>query len=221
MKQRVQKILAHAGIASRRKCEELIAQGQVTVNGKVATLGEIADPKTDKIAVKGKPIVLERKVYIMLNKPKGAISTVQEKHGRTTVRDLVDCKERVFPVGRLDKDTTGLLLLTNDGNWANNIAHPRYNIEKEYRAELDRPFKQAKKRVVIDGRPVECKFKAEEKNVTITLHEGRKHIVKRVFEKLGFKVQMLHRARVGPLRLDRLKPGQWRYLTEAEVELFK
>lgn len=220
---RLQKVLAQAGVASRRKCEELIKARAVKINGVVATIGQSADPVKDEITVHGRPIAAEKKVYLVLNKPKGLVTTVSESHGMKTVRSLVQVKERVFPVGRLDKDTTGLLLMTNDGDWTNNITHPSKEVEKEYVAVLDRPFVDEKKvkHVVLEGRPVECKIKANGKTVNISLHEGRKHVVKRLFEVLGYKVAALKRIRIGKLELGALKEGQWRELKPAEIAWFR
>src|SRR5574342_260828 len=162
MQERIQKILAQAGIASRRKCEELIEKGRVSVNGKVAKIGEKADAEKDKISVSGKPIEVQKKVYIMLNKPKGYITTVSEKHDMKTVMQLVKVPQRIFPVGRLDRDTEGLLLLTNDGELANKLTHPRYEVEKEYFVVVDKPISERhmeklQKGVIIDGRRVQIR----------------------------------------------------------------
>ena len=155
MLQRLQKILASAGIASRRKSEELIAAGRVTLNGKVTAIGQSADPEKDIIKLNNQPINFERKVYIVLNKPKGFVTTVTDKFADRKVVDLVEVKERVFPVGRLDKDSEGLIILTNDGDFANRVMHPRYNVDKAYTVALEKPIDdsslgQLRKGVVID-----------------------------------------------------------------------
>lgn len=224
MKERVQKILAQAGVASRRKCEELISAGEVLVNGKVVSLGDKADPERDEIVVRGNRVVLEKKVYVMLNKPQGVVTTVSEQHGMKTVLDLVQVPQRVFPVGRLDKNAEGLLLLTNDGGLANQLTHPRYEVVKEYYAVLDkvvpkRALDRLTRGVAIEGRKVSCSVvSANKKEVTVRIHEGRKHIVRKLFGKLGFRVTRLVRTRVDGLSLGRLSPGKWRVLTPSEVE---
>lgn len=227
MLQRVQKILAQAGIASRRKCEELISGGRVSVNGKTIKLGDKADPDKDKIVVSGRPVKLEKKVYIMLNKPKGFVTTVSEEFGMKTVMDLVKVPERVFPVGRLDKYTEGLLLFTNDGDLANKLTHPRYEVLKEYYVWLDKPLSEKamdllQAGIVIDERKVKL-FHVEiaGNKVMVRIHEGRKHIVKRLFEQLGFFVKRLVRTKVGSLELGDLKPGKWRYLTDVELRVLR
>ncbi len=224
MLERVQKILAKAGVASRRKCEWLISKGRVVVNGQVVKLGDKADGSKDKILVGGKPIVLEQKVYIVLNKPKGFVTTVSEKHNMRTVMDIVRVPQKVFPVGRLDKLTEGLLLLTNDGDLANRLTHPSFEVQKEYFVVVDRPFSERameylQQGVLIDDRKVKlsgCEVAGKE--VLIKIHEGRKHIVRRLFEKLGLNVVRLVRTRVGGLELGSLKSGKWRILTPVEVK---
>ncbi len=226
MLQRIQKILAQAGIASRRKAEQLISQGRVMVNGKVAKLGQSADPDKDKVTVNGKLVVLEKKVYIVLNKPRGYVTTVEEKFGMRTIMDLVKVPQRVFPVGRLDKDTEGLLLLTNDGDFANKLTHPRFEVEKEYFVVLDKPVgvevaEFLGRGVVIDNRRVKfSRFDISGREVVLVIHEGRKHIVRRIFEKLGFHVKRLVRTQISFLSLDKLPVGKWRFLTEKELKLF-
>lgn len=224
---RVQRILAMAGVASRRKCEDLIKTGRVKVNGKIVEIGSTADPNKDKISVDDKSIVLEKKVYIVLNKPRGFVTTVSEQHGMKTVRDLVKIKERVFPVGRLDKETRGLLLLTNDGDFANKLTHPSFEIKKEYIATLDKPFskesfEKLRKGVKVEGRKVDVKdIAVNGKKVTLKIHEGRKHIVRKLFFHLGYRVVDLQRARVGNLGLSGLKEGEWRNLTPNELNILK
>ena len=228
MQQRLQKIIAQAGIASRRKAEELIEQGKVAVNGTFATLGMSADPAKDKITVDGARIKLEQKVYIMLNKPQGYVSTVSEPFGMRTILSLVPVSERVFPIGRLDRDSEGLIILTNDGDLANRIMHPRYTIDKEYLVKLHAPLddereSKLKKGLVIEGiRVVPTQFQVEEENVVrIAIHEGRKHIIRRIFERVGFRVIRLKRVRIGPLTLRGAKRGKWRYLDDDEVGALK
>jgi len=220
---RVQKILAQAGVASRRKCEDLIANGRVLVNKKVIKLGDKADPDKDKIIVNGRAIVLEKKVYIMLNKPKDYVTTVSEEYCMKTVMDLVKVPERVFPVGRLDKNTEGLLLFTNDGDLANKLTHPRYEVEKEYFVLLDRVLSERKMEelkggIVIDDKKVNLSgIDVSGNKVILKIREGRKHVVRRLFEQLGFFVKRLVRTRVACLELGDLRPGKWRFLTEIEL----
>ncbi len=223
MQERIQKIIAQAGIASRRKAEQLISQGRVLVNGQVATLGQKADSEKDKIAVNGRLIAVEKKLYIMLNKPRGFVTTVSEEHGMKTVMDIVKVPQRIFPVGRLDKYTEGLLLLTNDGDFANKLTHPRYEVQKEYFVVLDKPLsEQAMERlqrgVIIDERKVKLsRLDVAGKEVLLRIHEGRKHIVRRLFEELGFSVVKLVRTRVSSVELGNLQTGKWRSLTPAEL----
>lgn len=224
--ERIHKILARAGIASRRHAEELIRQGRVEVNGERAVIGQRADPVRDRITVDGKPVRIERKVYYALYKPKCVVTTMGEEHGQKTIAHLPGIKvlkERVFPVGRLDKDAEGLLLLTNDGDFANRISHPRYEIAKEYHVQLDRPFEDSEnllKGVMIDGWRVEVgNLRCRETRVVLSIHEGRKHIVKRVFEKLGYDVRDLKRTRIGSVRLGKLKPGELRPLGRDELKM--
>ena len=226
MKERVQKILAQAGIASRRKCEEFIQEGRVKVNGKIIKLGDKADPSKDTILLDKKKIRIEHKLYIVLNKPKGVLSTLYDPKGRKTVLDLVNIRQRVFPVGRLDKEAQGLILLTNDGDFANKIMHPRYEQKKTYEVVLSKElseenFKKLKKGLKIDGIPVVPSQITGTKKVTITIHEGRKHIVKRLFGRLGYRVRRLKRTKIGKLSLGTLSSGQWRLLSERELSRFK
>lgn len=212
--------MAEAGIASRRKCEEIIKQGRVMVNGQVAKLGDSADSK-DRITVDNKPLKQQEKIYIMLNKPIGFVTTVSEQHGMKTVMKLIKLKERLFPVGRLDKNTEGLLLITNDGELANKLTHPKYKVWKKYEIWLSRPFKHAeklKKGIVIDRVKVTAKIKSiRGTTVILEIHEGRKHIVRKMFGKLGYNVTKLRRTQIGPLKLGKLGKGTWRYLKKYEL----
>ncbi len=225
----MQKIIAAAGICSRRKAEELILQGRVLVNGKPARLGQKADPERDEILVDGKPLKIQKKRYIALYKPRGYLTTLHDPFGRKTIKELIEnIEERVFPVGRLDEDSEGLLLLTNDGEWANRIAHPRYEVEKEYIVILSQPLEPEQERAVlkgveIDGRKVDVrKFrKIGKKKYLIVIHEGRKRIIRRLFQQLGNEVVRLIRTRIGHIKLKGLRPGQWRELTEPEVDAFR
>ena len=222
--QRVQKILAGAGVASRRNAEELIKQGKVFVNGKQAKIGQSADPDNDNITVNGKQIKTEKFVYILLNKPKNVMTAVSDPEGRTTVRDLVDVEERVFPVGRLDKDVTGLVLLTNDGQLANRMMHPRYETKKFYLVKLSvnvtpELLQKLRNGVMVEGRRVELRdIKQIGRNhIQLSLHEGRKYIVKKIFVKLGTHANELTRMSIGPLEIGKLKEGRYRRLSEKEV----
>ncbi|MBW2968790.1 rRNA pseudouridine synthase [Candidatus Woesearchaeota archaeon] len=218
--ERIQKIMAQAGIASRRKCEEIIQEGRVKVNGRTAKIGDSAS-STDKITLDNKPLKKQEKIYIILNKPIGFVTTVSEKHGMKTVMKLIKLKERLFPVGRLDKNTEGLLLITNDGELANKLIHPSHKVWKKYEAWLSRPFKdieKLKKGVVVDKVKTNVKIKnVQGKKVIISIHEGRKHIVRKMFGKLGYNVTKLRRTQIGPLKLRKLAKGTWRYLKKYEL----
>ncbi|AIW40499.1 pseudouridine synthase [Paenibacillus sp. SEL3] len=230
--ERLQKILAQAGVASRRKCEELIQAGSVEVNGVVVTeLGTKADPDQDMITVKGRPIKTEKKIYLMMNKPKGVITSASDPEGRKIVSDyLKGVKERVYPVGRLDYDTEGLLLLTNDGEFANLLTHPKHHVPKTYVAtvkgvphgtELDK----LKKGIVLeDGitAPAEVEYKDVDPNgkesvIQITIYEGRNRQVRRMFEAISHPVIRLKRIAFGDLLLQNLKRGLTRPLTKDEI----
>jgi len=222
MEKRIQKIMAEAGIAARRKCEDIIQEGRVKVNNKTAKLGDTASEK-DTITVDNKPIKKAKKSYILLNKPVGFVTTVSEKHGMKTVMKLVkDVNKRIFPVGRLDKNTEGLLLMTNDGELANKLIHPSHKTWKTYEAWLSRPFKdieKLRKGVIID----KVKAKPRIKNICgnkiiLAIQEGRKHIVRKIFGKLGYNVTKLRRTQIGPLKLGKLAKGTWRYLKKYELK---
>jgi 23S rRNA pseudouridine2605 synthase len=234
--ERLQKVLAQAGVASRRACEELIRQGRVQVNGQVVTeLGTQVDPNRDEISVDGAPISSPaEKVYLILNKPPGYISTVHDPWGRPTVLDLIPHQGRLYPVGRLDAESEGLLLLTNDGRLTHRLTHPRYEHEKEYLALVKgRPkeavLSQLRQGVDLEeGRTAPAKVsRASRKEgletppgttwLRIVVHEGRKRQIRRMCAAVGHPVQRLIRVRMGPLRLDALKPGQWRPVTEREL----
>ncbi len=227
MRQRLQKLLAASGVASRRKSEEIIAAGRVTVNGEVATIGESADPAVDEILLDGEPLPAERKRYLLLNKPAGYVTTLSDPQGRPTVIDLVDVPERVYPVGRLDAETTGLLLLTNDGLFSHRIAHPRFEVDKVYEADLERSLTADGCRRLESGveledgvtRPAKVEpLGRGRKRVRITVHEGKKRIVRRMLEAVGSPVSSLERVRLGDLSLNGVERGEWRDLTGAEVE---
>ncbi|CAH0118703.1 MULTISPECIES: pseudouridine synthase [unclassified Paenibacillus] len=234
--ERLQKILAAAGVASRRKCEELILQGKVEVNGQaVTTLGTKADPANDLITVNGKPIATEKKIYMMFNKPKGVITSANDPQGRKVVTDfLAGVRERVYPVGRLDYDTEGLLLLTNDGEFANLLTHPKHHVPKTYLAtvkgvphgtQLDR----LKEGIMLeDGMtsPAEVEYQdvdpdKNEATIRITIYEGRNRQVRRMFEAISHPVVRLKRIKFGELSLQNLKRGRYRLLTAQEVNELK
>lgn len=233
MEQRIQKILAAAGFGSRRYCETLIADGRVAVNGQIVTdLGSKADMDRDKIKVDGKTVkAVMRKVYLVLNKPKGYTSTCKDPHAEHTVLELVsDLEIPVYPVGRLDVDTRGLLIMTNDGDFANAVTHPSREIEKEYQVTVQgriSPEDLQKLEMGIeleDGltAPAKVSFMGYTENrgrsmVTIVIHEGRKRQVKRMFAAVNHKVLELRRTRIGTLRLSSLPEGKWRNLSGSEI----
>lgn len=231
MQERLQKILASAGIASRREAEQIIASGRVSVNGVIVSeMGFKADPDSDLIAVDGKRISTGTpKIYIILYKPAGYVTTMKDPEGRQIVTDLLkDVKGRIFPVGRLDYNTEGLLLLTNDGAWANALAHPRHEVEKEYHVRVRGKVTPAQTRQLSEGvnledgktAPAVVKIIRESDNNTwlsIAIHEGRYRQVRRMCETVNLQVVRLKRSRYGFLDLGKLKPGEYRMLTEAEV----
>lgn len=227
---RINKYLALCGIASRRGADRLLENGQVMINGRVErTPGITVRPGVDEVVVGGKQLALpeEKKVYILLNKPRNYITTNRDEKNRETVLDLVEVTERVFPVGRLDRKTTGVLLLTNDGALANRLMHPSAGVQKEYLAELDTPFRQGDLSVLTGGmrlkdtgeKVLPCKGKIVQGGlqVVLTLHEGRNHQVRRMFRSLGYDVKKLDRIAYAGLRAGGLRRGQWRYLTAAEI----
>lgn len=225
MRERIQKILARAGIASRRKCEELIAAGKVTVNGRLAKLGDQADAELDDIRVDGRRVPKpEAKKYYVLNKPRGILSTVFDPAGRPTVMQFVPRGSRVYPVGRLDQDAEGLILLTNDGTLANRLLHPRYETPRTYHVTLTREISREDVRRLRRGVRIRHRVAKPDAvavrtpvHVEITLHEGRKHIVKRLFRKLGYTVARLKRTRLASIALKDLPSGRCRELTSAEL----
>lgn len=228
-RERLQKVLARAGLGSRRACEELIRQGRVTVNGQVARLGQTVDPGREEILVDGQPLYLpERPTYLLLHKPPGVICTVRDTHGRPTVLDLIPATVRLYPVGRLDLESEGLLLLTDDGELAFRLTHPRYGVEKEYHVLVEgRPTLETLSRwrsgqVALEERPAPAQvevMRVEGENtwLRVVLHEGRKRQIRLVAEALGHPVRRLIRVRLDGLRLGKLPPGVWRALKPEEV----
>ncbi|MGD1011891.1 MAG: pseudouridine synthase [Acidimicrobiales bacterium] len=224
--ERLQKVLARVGYGSRRSCEELIAEGRVTVNGEVATLGRRVEVETDLVAVDGAPVgVLPGLVYYLLNKPVGVVTTAEDPQGRPSVLELVPTTPRVFPVGRLDLQTEGLLVLTNDGTFAQLLAHPRFGVEKEYLAELrgapsPGALRALRQGVVLDDgeRTAPARVAAVSPNVVrVVIHEGRNRQVRRMCDAIGHPVVRLVRTRIGPITDRSLRPGTHRPLKASEV----
>ena len=232
MKERLQKILSAAGVTSRRKAEVLLEEGRVTVNGLTAYLGDTADAERDEIMVDGKPIrKAETLVYIALYKPRGYLSSVTDDRGRKTVTELVSgCGTRVYPVGRLDMDSEGLLLMTNDGNFANKAAHPRYEREKSYlvsvKGDADAAYVRLTEPIVIDGKETKeaqvriVSSDGEKAKLIFTLKEGRNRQVRRLCEAAGLTVTRLIRISEAGITVEGLKPGKWRHLTKQEIRGF-
>ena len=229
--ERLQKVIANSGYCSRRKAEELICNGEVKVNGKIVTeLGTCVD-KSDAITVSGKSLTYEQKEYILLNKPRGVITSTNDEKGRKTVLDLIDTDKRLYPVGRLDYDTTGALLLTNDGELANLLMHPKNNIEKLYIAKVNGFVDKDSLIKLANGVYID-NFKTSKANVRlkkydkktntsiveIIIHEGKNHQVKKMFEAVGYEVLKLKRERISFLTIDSLKSGEYRYLSLKEVK---
>lgn len=228
---RINKFIAHAGVASRRKAEELIRQGLVTINGQRVTELATSVKSGDQVEVNGIPIYNEEKVYYLLNKPRGVISSVSDDKGRRTVVDLLPAvKERIYPVGRLDWDTSGLLILTNDGDFTDKMIHPRNEIDKVYQARLKGVATKEKLRpltrgVMIGGKKTQPAVyhilktdPAKNRSVVeLTIHEGRHHQVKKMFETLGLQVDKLSRIRFGHLDLTGLRPGEFRRLNKKDI----
>lgn len=229
-KVRLQKYMADNGIASRRKCEEMIEQGLVKVNGNRARIGDKVDPKRDRVSVNGKKIEAQKKLkYIILHKPRGYITTMQDEQGRKCVAELVsDVGMRIYPVGRLDRESEGMLLMTNDGAFSNAMTHPRRHVPKTYRVTIrpsitDEQINAFHNGIEIDGRmtaPAGLRVieKTEGRVVCeVILYEGRNRQIRRMFEELGIDVARLKRTAVGSVKLGMLAPGKWRELTEEEV----
>lgn len=233
MRERLQKILSSRGVASRRKAEQMILEGRITVNGVPASLGDTADPELDEICINGQPLPeQQRSVYILLNKPRGYVTTLSDEKGRPNAAQLVsDCGTRVYPVGRLDMDSEGLLLFTNDGSFANDLTHPKQEVEKTYEVwvsgyqpggeeKLSRPISldgyriRPPKVVLISANGEKAKFR-------VTIHEGRNRQIRRMCEAAGMRCTRLRRIQEGSLLLGNLPCGAWRYLTAEEVAKLK
>ena len=233
MEERLQKYLAECGIASRRKCEEYIIQGKVKVNNNLVTeLGTKINPQKDIVAFEGKEIKREnKKIYILLNKPIGYVTTAEEQFGRDKVLDLVKVKERIVPVGRLDMYTSGALILTNDGDFVYKVTHPKHEITKTYTVTLKgivnkTEVEQLRKGVKIEDyitKPAKVKILKtdEEKDISrleITIHEGKNRQIRKMCESIGKKVLALHRSKIGNIDVKSIKIGEWRYLKDSEVK---
>ncbi|MFZ3071492.1 MAG: pseudouridine synthase [Anaerolineaceae bacterium] len=232
--ERVQKILAAAGFGSRRACETIIDAGRVKVNGKVIHLGDKADPENDSIMVDGKLVrSQQKKIYIALNKPKGYLSDIDDTHPKPTVNDLIDIPEQLFAVGRLDLDSEGLILMTNDGELANRLTHPRYEHEKEYEVFVitqpdDEQLQIWRRGVVLeDGYrtlPAKVEVISNANNGTwlrIIMREGKKRQIRKTGARIGLPVGQIKRVRIGTLKLGSLRTGEWRHLTPKEVNLLR
>ncbi|MBQ8538366.1 MAG: rRNA pseudouridine synthase [Ruminococcus sp.] len=229
---RLQKMLADCGVDSRRKCEELIRRGSVKVNGKVAVIGDKVDPYNDKVYVKGRRVTASAKPkhrYIMLHKPRGYVTTMSDERGRRCVAELIeDIEERVYPIGRLDKDSEGLLLLTNDGEFANHIMHPKKHINKVYRVTVrpaitDEMINKLQTGIELDGRktaPAQVRVVTKQEGrvvLEIVIREGRNRQIRRMCESLGLEVARLKRVAIGTVKLGGLKQGMYRDLSEDEI----
>jgi 23S rRNA pseudouridine2605 synthase len=220
---RLNAYLARAGVASRRRADELIKSGRVLVNGEPGRLNTFVGA-TDTVEVDGSAVAPQRLAYLLLHKPAGAVTTARDPHGRSTVVQLVPAEPRVVPVGRLDADTTGVLLLTNDGELAHRLAHPRYEVDKVYEAEVeghptDDALRRLREGVILDDGPTSPARvrRLAPSRLELAIHEGRKHQVKRMLEAVGHPVRSLHRSRYANLDLTGLEPGDSRELTEGEV----
>jgi 23S rRNA pseudouridine2605 synthase len=233
VRERLQKILSSFGIASRREAERLIAEGLVEVNGVTARIGQSADPENDMITVNGKPVGPKPEpVYIALYKPRGYVTTLKDERGRKTVGDLVaDCGTRVYPAGRLDMDSEGLLILTNDGDVALGLTYPSKAVEKIYRVTVrgtdPEQFEALRNISELDGEPISnatvnvIQTRADRSSLEIIIREGKNRQIRRMCEKVGIEVLRLKRNRIGKIALRGLKPGQWRYLDKTEVRYLK
>jgi pseudouridine synthase len=230
--ERLQKILAAAGYGSRRACEKYLIEGRVRVNGEIVSLGAKANPDIDDITVDNQPVVPEKLVYFMLNKPRGVISSLKPQGNRKTVRDFIPISERIYPVGRLDKHSEGLILLTNDGELTDRLTHPRYGHEKEYEIHIaghpkDEQFDSWRRGIILDGkRTASAKVRIIKRSaagtwIKVVMREGRKHQIRRIAQVSEMRVKRLRRVRMGTLRLGNLLPGEWRKLRLNEINRLK
>jgi len=231
MKMRLNKFIAESGFASRRKADELISQGRVSVNNNaITTLGMDIDPEKDVIRIDGQKIKSEKRVYFLLNKPAGVVSTTSDERGRRSVVDLIKTKFKIYPVGRLDYNTTGVLLLTNDGEFTNIMLHPTNKIEREYQVELDRDLSEQDrirltKSVMLDkkkSRFLSIKY-PKHKNfhlLNVITNEGRNHFVKNMFSLLGYRVEKLKRIRFGIFKVDKMPEGTYEILNQSDIDKF-
>lgn len=230
---RLNRFIANSGVCSRREADEIIQKGMISVNGKQVTDMGVKVAYTDDIRYKGKKLAAEKKVYILMNKPKGYVTTVEDPHAEHTVLDLLgnSCPERVYPVGRLDKDTTGVLLLTNDGELTGKLTHPRYNRRKIYHVFLNEPvlkddlFKLAEG-IELDGEKIAADAvsyadPADKTQIGIELHSGQNRVIRRLFESLGYRVKKLDRVYFAGLTKKNVQRGKWRYLSEKEISMLK
>ena len=233
MTERLQKILSARGICSRRKAEEMILAGRVRCNGAVAVLGDTADPERDEILFDGKPLPAAKEyVYIMLNKPRGYVTTLSDEKGRPNAAQLIDCGTRVYPVGRLDMDSEGLLLFTNDGDFANRLMHPKHEVDKTYRVLVEgfteENLEKLKKPIELDGHTIRIPgvklLRIRDRGqaqLLVTIHEGRNRQVRRMCAAAGMNVLRLQRISEGKVKLGTLGLGKWRYLTPEELASLK
>lgn len=233
MTERLQKILSARGICSRRKAEEMIQAGRITCNGKVAVLGDVADPAVDEILVDGELLPSqETHVYIMLNKPRGYVTTLSDEKGRPNAAQLIDCGVRVYPVGRLDMDSEGLLIFTNDGEFANRLMHPSHEVNKTYRVLVqgysEENLERLKQPIELDGywirKPDVKLLRTRDRGqaqLLVTIHEGRNRQVRRMCDAAGMKVLRLQRIGEGKVKLGQLESGKWRHLTPEELDNLK
>ena len=233
MTERLQKLIASAGLCSRRTAEEWIAAGRVRINGALASVGDRADPETDTVTVDGIPLPeTAAPVYLMLNKPRGYVTTLSDEYGRRTAAELVaGCGARVYPVGRLDRDSEGLLLFTNDGDLAQRLLHPRHEVDKVYLVTVRGDIRGAAERLMaiteLDGEPI-APAQAEEVSrhegqalLRVTIHQGKNRQVRRMCARIGLHVARLQRIQEDTLLLGDLPPGKWRYLTDRELQEIK
>jgi 23S rRNA pseudouridine2605 synthase len=230
---RLNRFIANSGVCSRREADVIIKRGMITVNGKQVTDLGIKVSYTDDIRYKGKKLAAEKKVYILLNKPKGYVTTVEDPHAEQTVLDLIgnSCPERVYPVGRLDKETTGVLILTNDGDLTGKLTHPKYERKKIYHVFLDKPvikndLLRLTEGIELDGEPIAVDAVSyadpdDRSQLGIELHSGKNRVIRRMFEAIGYKVRKLDRVYFAGLTKKNLQRGKWRYLSEKEISMLK